>query len=242
MTDERDLFPRRRADLAAEYALGVLSGAERAQAISLARADATFASEVARWRGRLAPLFGEVAAVEPPVRAWAAIERRIGDPAPNASVVALNRRLNRWRAFAVATSAIAASLAIVMVGRPQAPLAPTHVEQPPPLVATLASAQTSARLVATWDPSRRSLIVAAAAGVRPSAGKDHELWIIPAGGTPQAVGIIRPAGATRMTLNDGLAQRLARGATLAVSIEPAGGSPTGLPTGPVIATGILQQT
>ena len=32
---------------------------------------------------------------------------------------------------------------------------------------------------------------------------------------------------------------LADGATFAVSLEPSGGSPTGLPTGPVIASGAL---
>jgi anti-sigma-K factor RskA len=39
-----------------------------------------------------------------------------------------------------------------------------------------------------------------------------------------------------------LAAELRRGATLAVSVEPAGGSPTGLPTGPVIAAGTFEQT
>jgi anti-sigma-K factor RskA len=34
-------------------------------------------------------------------------------------------------------------------------------------------------------------------------------------------------------------QRVAAQATLAVSVEPPGGSPTGLPTGPVIASGKL---
>ena len=33
--------------------------------------------------------------------------------------------------------------------------------------------------------------------------------------------------------------RIAPGATLAISVEPRGGSPTGLPTGPVVATGVV---
>jgi anti-sigma-K factor RskA len=39
-----------------------------------------------------------------------------------------------------------------------------------------------------------------------------------------------------------MAAQLAEGATLALSVEPTGGSPTGLPTGAVIAAGKLQRT
>jgi anti-sigma-K factor RskA len=43
--------------------------------------------------------------------------------------------------------------------------------------------------------------------------------------------VLAPQGADR--------GRIAPGATLAISIEPLGGSPTGLPTGPVVATGVV---
>jgi anti-sigma-K factor RskA len=45
-----------------------------------------------------------------------------------------------------------------------------------------------------------------------------------------------------MQVPDDIAEQLRRGATLAVSVEPAGGSPTGLPTGPVIASGALENS
>jgi anti-sigma-K factor RskA len=41
-------------------------------------------------------------------------------------------------------------------------------------------------------------------------------------------------------LTPALQQKLAQGAVLAISVEPAGGSPTGQPTGPVVATGDLK--
>jgi anti-sigma-K factor RskA len=63
-------------------------------------------------------------------------------------------------------------------------------------------------------------------------GRFPELWIIPAGGKPRPVGMI--SGVRSLTLAGGEAK-----ATFAVSLEPAGGSPTGAPTGPVIATGVL---
>jgi anti-sigma-K factor RskA len=44
-----------------------------------------------------------------------------------------------------------------------------------------------------------------------------------------------------MRLADALAQLLRQGATIAISVEPPGGSPTGAPTGPVVASGPLNQ-
>jgi anti-sigma-K factor RskA len=44
-----------------------------------------------------------------------------------------------------------------------------------------------------------------------------------------------------MRLAETLARLLENGATIAISVEPRGGSPTGIPTGPVIASGALSQ-
>jgi anti-sigma-K factor RskA len=42
-------------------------------------------------------------------------------------------------------------------------------------------------------------------------------------------------------LEPAMARELHSGATLAISVEPAGGSPTGSPTGPVVASGKLER-
>jgi len=44
---------------------------------------------------------------------------------------------------------------------------------------------------------------------------------------------------SHMRLADALATLMENGATVAISVEPPGGSPTGSPTGPVIASGAL---
>ncbi|TIR45483.1 MAG: anti-sigma factor, partial [Mesorhizobium sp.] len=73
-----------------------------------------------------------------------------------------------------------------------------------------------------------------------AAGKDFELWMIEGKNAPVSMGVI-PAGQTaRMTISPAVQERLAQGAVLAVSLEPAGGSPTGQPTGPVVAAGDLK--
>ena len=69
----------------------------------------------------------------------------------------------------------------------------------------------------------------------------HELWVIPEGGKPHSLGTMARGRQMHMRLADALAQLLQQGATIAISVEPPGGSPTGAPTGPVVASGALGQ-
>jgi len=67
-----------------------------------------------------------------------------------------------------------------------------------------------------------------------------ELWLIPSrGGRPHSLGLIQPGSPIRLVIPPGLAGQLTPDATLAVSLKPPGGSPTGQPTDPVIAGGKL---
>ena len=239
------LTPEGSSELAAEFALGVLEGDELARARALSAAHPEFAEEVASWSGRFAPLLDEVEPVAPPARVLAAIQQQLGDlPRPADNVVYLRRRLSVWRGFAVGASAIAASLGLVLVMRPQPTEPPTLIAgpTPAPMVAMMEAEDSAAKLVATWDPADRSLVVASAAGISAVAGHSHELWVIPADGTPRSMGLLPGAQPLHLRIDAPMAEQLAEGATLALSVEPTGGSPTGLPTGPVIAAGKLQST
>jgi anti-sigma-K factor RskA len=241
--EERDL-------LAAELALGLLDGAERAGAEALTARDPDFRAAVARWTAHLAPMLDEVDAVDPPAAAWSGIESRIARTASNdtasnnaastpqpSNVVQLRRKMNLWRGYSVAATAIAASLALILVARPGPPPTPTVT---PTLVAMMQSDAGPARLVATYDPASRRLIVAAAAGMAPAAGHAHELWLIPAaGGKPHPMGIVSAVAPNKMDVPMPMADDVREGATFAISVEPPAGSPTGSPTGPVIASGKL---
>ena len=66
------------------------------------------------------------------------------------------------------------------------------------------------------------------------AGKAHELWVLPAKGDPVSLGLLPTSGEARRPLTAAQRAALAGAKQLAVSLEPAGGSPTGLPTGPVL--------
>lgn len=222
--------------LAAELALGLLDGGERAQAEMRRRADPPFAREVEAWEARLAGLTDGVAPVEPPPAVWARVEQRLdgsGGTPDGAVVVRLRRRLAVWRGAAAAMGGLAACLAVALAWpRPAPPVAPV-------LTARLsASASGPAVFVALYDPGRRAIVLTPAE-VHAAAGRSPELWLIPAGGKPVALGVADFAGSVQL-VSDQAARSLASGA-LAVSIEPRGGSPTGQPTGPVIATGQLSR-
>ena len=233
----RDPTPsEERGHLAAEHALGVLEGEELLRARALERDDPEFRAEVARWTGRLAPMLDEIAPVVPPAAMFASIEQRIAEGAPGASnVIQLRRKLTRWRALAGGATAIAASLALVLLVRPPAETLPPTASEP--MVAMIDGEQGTARLVATWDADSRRLMVVPA--VVPAADPDHahELWVIPADGKPRSMGVMPASGPMHATVAGEMAAQLDEGVTLAVSVEPAGGSPSGLPTGPVIASG-----
>lgn len=241
------ITPEEREALAAELALGVLDGEDLAGARRLARDDAGFGRDVGRWSGRLAAMLDEVAPAEPPQQAWSNIERRIGSQAESAppesasNVVLLRKRVGRWQGIAAGAMALAASLALVLVTRPPqtVTVAPAEQRAPDPLVAMLADDGDDMKLVASWDPGSRRLIVAAS-DMAAEPGHSHELWVIPSDGTPRSLGTMPSSPRALMQLTEAVSGQLQRGATLAVSVEPAGGSPTGLPTGPVIASGKLE--
>ena len=70
--------------------------------------------------------------------------------------------------------------------------------------------------------------------------RSAELWVIAGDGVPHSLGLL-PASGGSMPVGAANRPRLAAGVTLAVSLEPIGGSPTGLPTGPVVAKGTLSR-
>lgn len=239
MTDDRRDDERKA--LAAEHALRVLDKDDALVAARRETTDSTFAADVARWRGRLAPLLLEVASVRPPEFLWERIDRATARRDGN--VVALRRSVARWRAAAAGMTALAASLGLVLLQQPRSAPVPVGDERPAatPLVAMLGDSDKAMKVVASWDPAAQQLVLAVAADMPPDPAHAHELWVIPAGGKPRSLGTMPAAKQMHMRLADALAELLKQGATIAISVEPPGGSPTGQPTGPVLAAGSLNR-
>jgi anti-sigma-K factor RskA len=233
-----------RSGLAAEHALRLLEGDDLAEAQRLERVDPNFAAAVAALQARLAPLFDEVAEATPEGSVWQRIRTSIG--AANDNVAILNRKLRLWRGFGIAASAVAASLALFLgfagIGFEGAPERPApqaaQRERAPVLVATLASDDADASLSVTYD-GERSIMLVSPGRLNGVPRRDHELWIIPAGRQPISLGLVRAGEPQRLPVRPDLTQHFQQRAAIALSVEPAGGSPTGAPTGPVIASGEL---
>jgi anti-sigma-K factor RskA len=232
--------------LALEWALGVLGEPARAAAEARRQAEPAFAALCAHWAATLAPLSDEVEPVKPSRAVWQAIEAEIAPPSfvGTEEAPAARSRPSVWASLALwrtATAAFAAIALALLVSRPTE----TVVVQAPPsattgnlLATTLSGDAGDALATAQLDTERRQVILAPVTTA--SAGdRVPELWLIPADGRPRSLGVISLGGAQRVAVPDTILQLVAEGATLAVSLEPVGGSPTGAPTGPVVATGKL---
>lgn len=182
---------------------------------------------------------------------------------PRGETVHLADRVRHWRVAAFGMTALAASLAALIVARdlrpdllPQ-PFRPTPVivEKPVEVVRTveLPSARmaefvavfqkddASPSFLLTVDVEKRTLSVRKV-GAPQEPDKSYELWILPAGASaPRSLGLVEK---DEFTVRRGLdydPPTLTR-ATFGISLEPAGGSPTGQPTGSVLHGKLLQTT
>lgn len=229
MSDERSL--------AAEYVLRLLEGEELIEARNRIANDPDFAAEVRWWEARLAPLIDEVAPMTPSPAVWQGIARRMGSA--GAPLLSLRRGLKRWRAAAL-VSAMAAAILLMTNLRPDPPVQPsrsTSVQPAPLLLASLAGEEVPDALTIAYRPQSRELIVSPARLEAPT-GRSRELWLIPAGGQPISLGVVA-TGVQRRTIPASVSNLMVAGATIALSDEPSGGSPSGQPTGTVLATGPL---
>ncbi len=185
----------------------------------------------------------EVAPVQPAPEVWTRIERSLGG---SGNVVSFTPRptpwdrVSVWRAATAASLAAAAVLAFIAIRPPTAP-PPLARAAPPLLTATLASTDGKSLYVATIDKSRRQVTVIPVSAIE-SGGRTPELWIIPVGGKPHGLWAwslgrkaqMVPAASTVLSAAE------ARSILAGRLLEPPGGSPTGAPTGPVIASGIVK--
>jgi anti-sigma-K factor RskA len=217
---------------AAEYVLGVLEAADRGTLERRLPHDPALARNVAFWEERLGTLADRVTPVEAPPAVWSRIEAALAPPGQPAAKVGLWQNLEFWRAlsFGSATLAVASLAGMVYLGLVPAVRAP--------LIATINSATGQPNFVATVSGGGSSLTVVPAA-LLTNDPRAMELWLIVPGDSPRSLGLIESGREVRINLPPDLAARVATDATLAVSLEPPGGSPTGQPTGPVIASGKL---
>ena len=69
--------------------------------------------------------------------------------------------------------------------------------------------------------------------------QSYELWLLTPDNRVLSVAVVGSLD-TRFEVPEGMRPRLREGGRLAISVEPAGGSPTGRATGPVILIGPIK--
>lgn len=216
--------------LAGEFFLGLLDAEALERVAVLRQLDDRFDLALAAWEGRLMPLATAIPPEPPPARLWAAIEAATQPPSRQTSG-GLWQNLRFWRGFGLGASAfgiagLAAALwVMVLLPRPQAPFA----------TAMLRSASSGIFVATAQKTPGGVLLVVSPAQVDVPAAKSAELWLIRPGGTPQALGLLAADHSVTIPLRAAETAGNIAAATLAVSLEPYGGSPTGAVTGPVIA-------
>jgi anti-sigma-K factor RskA len=164
---------------------------------------------------------------------WRAVQARVHGV--SASRTPFWSSLGLWRGLSVASLALVVVLSVLLL-RP----APERAEGA--LVAVLAAKDAKATLIASADRFGRYLTIKAIERIDVPPDRSLQLWMLPASGNPQSLGLIDSTTAARVALSAPAEQALRNIPALAVSLEPRGGSPTGLPTGPVLYSGPVQRT
>ena len=224
-----------RDKLAAEYVLGTLSARARRRFEIYLRGNPQLRRAVAEWETRLAPLTGVLPAVEPPARVWQAIKTRlqIGRKAQTG----FWENLSFWRVSSFASGLLALALLVfVALPKPETPLEAGRMVVVLNDLATRRPAMT-----ASWEPGQpggRTLRIRVIGHAEMAPNTSWELWMLPGGDQkPVSLGLITTHETQVVKIPEALAVRLDAALGLAMSVEPAGGSPTGQPTGPVLYAG-----
>lgn len=225
---------------AAEYVLGTLSREERLEVEQRWASDARLDKAIRDWEKKLGPMVETVAPVAPPPALYNKIRAQIGLSAHVVSLKAreqaLAKRASRWRNATVGMTALAASLAGFLVYREAAaPLMPTQY------VAVLQTGADKPAFLLTVD-TKTNMCVITAVQAPSKPDKSYEVWMVsdkmP---KPKSLGVMAEGDMHMMPVGENDDHDMFMNATYAVSLEPEGGSPTGVPTGPVLFTGKLVQ-
>jgi len=223
-----------REALAAEYALGTLQGRARRRFERSLKEEPALRRLVVAWQERLTPLNEGIAPVQPPARVWRSIEQRIRKTSRRGA--SIWDSLGFWRTASFVASAAVVLLAVILTtGTPTSKPHDT-------MVAVLSDEQSNPAITVSWqaDPrgaERLRVRVMGHAEMAPDTA--WELWMLPGGDQkPISLGLITTHENQTVVLPRPLAVKINQASGLAMSVEPKGGSPTGVPTGPILYKGL----
>lgn len=237
--------PRSNEELADDYVLGLLDPAEHAEIERRAEVEPALRKAIAVSRDRFLELDLTATPVEASSALWSAVEARLeqnaasaddsAKPGSDRTVVekgaaqpAANDNTRGWRLAAFVGAAASLLLAIG--------LGWSLNSRPAPLVVAVLLNEQGDPVALIEDFDGPDARVVALADFQAPDGRTFQLWTLPPGETrPVSLGIW---GAGRTGVVRASLETPAReGQLYEISLEQAGGSPTGLPTGPILGKG-----
>ncbi|MCQ8278842.1 anti-sigma factor [Acetobacteraceae bacterium KSS8] len=227
MSDDSE-FAHDRDARAGEYVLGLGDAMERLAFEREMARDAALAAAVAEWERRLRPWLNAFRPMSPPQALWERLSRSAFGLESVTAIPAHPKASGRLLAGAIGFALAAGIAFAVVLGQPS--LLPSTTALP---VAALLPKSAAAPVLVVLRDNQGGLLIRSIGALNAPAGKGYELWSLPAGATrPVALGMLVD-GKARVQAN---AIPAGRGLIL-VSLEASGGSPTGLPQGPVLWSG-----
>jgi anti-sigma-K factor RskA len=186
----------------------------------------------------LFPLADSLPEVIPSEPVWTQIKRKLRwDEAGGTRPVGFWATARPWQWLSLGSSVVAACCVFLLLRAPvpqRPPAAPVSL-----MVSNIRQDNGVTDWTATVDLDRKQILVVPASAPAVPGGRSTQLWLIPAGRAPISVGVFAPDHPVALPLSAELLAQLGPTAALAVSLEPPGGSPTGQPTGAVIAKGAI---
>jgi len=221
--------------LVAEHVLGLLSPSEHDRVGRLIENDQALRAERDFWVSRFAALNAEYEETPVPGHLYAAIEARAFGDVVRASrpVASFWESLMVWRGIAAGALAVAVAAVGFNIMQP----APDVGALTTQLVAALEEEGSNVKFVALYDGSGNVRLTALSGEAVPD--RDFELWAIQGGAAPVSMGVIPVSERSAVEISPEIMAGWGEGSVLAITLEPEGGSPTGAPTGPVVAKGAV---
>ncbi|MEM8654296.1 MAG: anti-sigma factor [Pseudomonadota bacterium] len=204
--------------LAAEYVMGLISAQERRAVEARLGSDAAFAAQVSAWEAYFSGLNQDYGTVQAPKRAKTQIDKRLFRP-------------KRWWVGSWVKTGLAT--AVTLAGLFVGVLAFNPLDDAR-LVAQLEGSEGTHSFAVSVDERSGFVDITLTTGDL-TDDRVFELWVIADDGVPQSLGTFGQTG----QFPDFDDPVIRDGTRLAVSLEPLGGSPTGLPTGSILASGVL---
>jgi anti-sigma-K factor RskA len=228
--------PDARIILAGEYVLGTLD-ARTAKAVAQALMhDADLAGLVADFEQKFAPMVNLAVPEAPPVDLWSRIESAITPPVKVAAPAPTSGWLRLWQGWAIGASLAAAVLAVIVILPPKSG----------PVMTTILLADAKQQAWQAAVDGKGGLQLAALSTVADNStaqaplGNDYQLWALaPGAKDPVSLGVL-PRGKAQIRLEN-LPVQPQVGMLILISMEPPGGAPGTLPTGPVVFVGRLSE-